>query len=65
MTDILIPFNKPDVIGSEIDYVLSAIKNRHLSGDEEFTKKCNQYLEDAIDVKKALNLPLHRSDMGR
>ena len=40
--------------GKELIYVKEAIKKMHISGDGEFTKKCNTILENSLDIKKAL-----------
>jgi dTDP-4-amino-4,6-dideoxygalactose transaminase len=50
----MIPFNKPPVTKNEIIYLADAIKNAHLSGDGEYTKKCHLWLETNLGVKKAL-----------
>jgi dTDP-4-amino-4,6-dideoxygalactose transaminase len=50
----MIPFNKPPVTKNEIIYLTDAIKNAHLSGDGEYTKKCHLWLETNLGVKKAL-----------
>ncbi|WP_107839178.1 dTDP-4-amino-4,6-dideoxygalactose transaminase [Metasolibacillus meyeri] len=51
----MIPFNKPAVIGDEVDYVNELINNREkFSGDGLFTKKCSALIEDLYDVKKVL-----------
>lgn len=49
-----IGFNKPYMTGKEIEYLNMAHTARKLSGDGEFTKKCQQWLESNIEVKKAL-----------
>lgn len=49
-----IPFNKPSLVGNEKKYIEEALENRHLSGDGPFTKRCNEFLEKAIGVSKAL-----------
>jgi len=49
-----IPFNKPSIVGNEIEYIHQAIENGHISGDGVFTKKCNAFLEEKLGVKKAL-----------
>ena len=49
-----IPFNRPHVTGKEFDYIQQAINNGHLSGNGEFTKKCQAWLETQITCKKAL-----------
>jgi len=47
-------FNIPLNIGSELKYIKKSIKNRHISGDGEFTKKCNKWFEVNLKCKKVL-----------
>ncbi len=54
MSDALIRFNKPTVIGNELQYMQEAIANGHLSGDGPFTKRCHALLEQTLGVPKAL-----------
>lgn len=49
-----ITFNKPFITGNEYSYIQQAINKGHLSGDGEFTKKCNSWLEENIGCKKVL-----------
>jgi dTDP-4-amino-4,6-dideoxygalactose transaminase len=49
-----IPFNKPALVGKELEYIQQAIKNWHISGDGTFTHKCNLFLEKELGVKKSL-----------
>jgi len=49
-----IPFNKPALVGGEIDYIAEAVRSGHISGDGAYSKKCHQFLENALDVPKAL-----------
>ena len=49
-----IPFNKPSLMGDELIYMERAIANSHISGDGYFTKKCNNLLEDQLNVPKVL-----------
>jgi dTDP-4-amino-4,6-dideoxygalactose transaminase len=49
-----IPFNKPSLLGNEQKYIKKALENQHLSGDGPFTKRCNEFLEKATGVSKAL-----------
>jgi dTDP-4-amino-4,6-dideoxygalactose transaminase len=49
-----IPFNKPAIVGRELEYIQQAINNMHISGDGLFTHKCNAFLEDELDVTKVL-----------
>jgi len=50
----LISFNKPPLIGNEIDYIAKAIANQKICGDGEFTKKCNAWFEERTKTKKVL-----------
>lgn len=49
-----IPFNKPHLTGKELHYISEAHASLHLSGDGQFTKKCQAWLEERIGCKKAL-----------
>lgn len=49
-----IPFNKPFIVGKELNYIAQAVQSGHLSGDGLFTKKCNAWLEEHTGAKKAL-----------
>jgi len=49
-----IPFNKPGIVGKELEYIQQAITNMHISGDGVFTKKCNILIEKALGVQKSL-----------
>jgi dTDP-4-amino-4,6-dideoxygalactose transaminase len=49
-----IPFNKPTLVGRELEYIAQAVAQGHLSGDGYFTRKCHETLEGALGVAKAL-----------
>ena len=51
---VKIPFNIPPYVGSEEKYIKQAIQNKKICGDGEFTKKCNEKLEEITGTKKAL-----------
>jgi len=51
---ITIPFNRPSLVGLEMEYISQAMANGHISGDGVFTKRCHQLLEELVGVKKAL-----------
>jgi dTDP-4-amino-4,6-dideoxygalactose transaminase len=53
MTD-RIPFNKPAVVGTEMQYMADALARGQISGDGYYTKRCHALLEDQIGVTKAL-----------
>jgi len=50
----MIPFNKPAILGNEIDYISEALSLYKLSGDGGFTEKCHKLLENISDTKKVL-----------
>ena len=50
----MIVFNVPPYIGKEDEYVKQAIMNHKICGDGEFTKKCNEWIENETGTKKAL-----------
>jgi dTDP-4-amino-4,6-dideoxygalactose transaminase len=49
-----IPFNKPQFVGNELDYIAEAMRLGKVSGDGEFTKRCHTALEALTGCKKAL-----------
>lgn len=53
MTD-MIPFNKPFLTGNETTYILEAVKSGQISGNGEFTKKCQQWFTNKYGFKKCL-----------
>ena len=50
----MIPFNKPYMTGRELGYIERAHENSHLSGDGEFTRLCNRWLEQRTGASRAL-----------
>ena len=36
-----IPFNRPSMVGRELDYIQQALANSQLAGDGPFTHRCN------------------------
>ena len=50
----MIPFNIPPYVGKEKDYISEAIASSKICGDGNFTKKCNQWLEERTGAQKAL-----------
>ena len=55
MTDLRkVPFNKPFLVGTEIDHVQQAAAAMHLSGDGMFSRRCHAALESITGARKAL-----------
>jgi dTDP-4-amino-4,6-dideoxygalactose transaminase len=50
----MIPFNKPYLTGKETAYIEDAVKSGKISGNGEFTMKCQTYFESNYGIKKAL-----------
>jgi dTDP-4-amino-4,6-dideoxygalactose transaminase len=51
---VKLPFNRPIMVGKELQYMAEAIAGEKLSGDGPFTKKCNTLLEKELGVPKVL-----------
>jgi len=49
-----IPFNRPSIVGNELEYIQQSIAAGHISGDGTFTKKCHSLLEQILGVPKSL-----------
>ncbi len=49
-----IPFNRPYMVGTELEYVRQAHANLQLAGDGRFTALCSQWLERTVGCQKAL-----------
>ena len=49
-----IPFNRPYMVGTELEYVRQAHANLQLAGDGEFTALCSRWLEARTGSVKAL-----------
>ena len=50
----MIKFNIPPHVGKESEYIAQAIANHKISGDGEFTKKCNSWIEKNTGISAAL-----------
>ena len=49
-----IPFNKPYLTGREAHYMYQAVMRGKLSGNGEFTKRCQSFFEERYGFKKCL-----------
>ena len=50
----MIDFNRPHLTGKETHYMYQAVSKFHLSGNGEYTKKCQQFFEERYGFKKSL-----------
>ena len=53
-TPYKVPFNRSCIIGSELEYIESAIQRNHLSGDGYFTRKCEDFFQKEFEAEKVL-----------
>jgi dTDP-4-amino-4,6-dideoxygalactose transaminase len=57
MTETIVDFNKPCIVGKEYDYMADSIRSSHISGDGKYSKLCHEYLEHALGVPRVLTTP--------
>ncbi len=50
----MIPFNKPFLAGKEIEYITEALLSGQTAGDGDFTKNCQNWIEQHTGCPKAL-----------
>jgi dTDP-4-amino-4,6-dideoxygalactose transaminase len=50
----MIPFNKPPYTGNEDQYIIESIRSSKISGDGEFTKRCQKWFEEKLQCKALL-----------
>lgn len=53
----MIPFNRPPVLGTEIELIQDAIHSNKLCGDGYFSHQCQNWFEDKTGCSKALLTP--------
>jgi dTDP-4-amino-4,6-dideoxygalactose transaminase len=51
---IAVPFNKPYLTGNEAPYIQQCLMQGHLSGNGEFTRRCEQFFEERFGFSKTL-----------
>ncbi len=54
---IIIPFNRPPLVGSEKEYIGQALEKRQLSGGKTFSRKCEQWFEERLSAPRAIITP--------
>lgn len=52
-----IPFNRPTYTGAEDQYVLSSLRKNRISGDGEFSRRCQHWFENKLGCCRALLTP--------
>jgi dTDP-4-amino-4,6-dideoxygalactose transaminase len=51
---VLIPFNKPYLTGNELNYIQEAVNLGKISGNGEFTRRCQEFFERRYSFHKCL-----------
>ncbi len=52
MSKPMIPFNRAALEGRELAYMAEAVAGGHISGDGPFTRRCHEFLERELGVRK-------------
>ncbi len=52
-----IPFNRASLFGKELEYIAQTVDAGEISGDNTFTKRCNQLLRETLGVDRVLLTP--------
>lgn len=50
----MIPFNVPPIVGTEESFIHEAVKSHKICGDGQFTKRCNEWLEQKFHATKVM-----------
>lgn len=53
----MIPFNRPPYTGNEDQYVLASMRSEKISGDGEYSRRCQLWFEHKLGCRKALLTP--------
>src|SRR4029453_7972414 len=54
MAEYTIPFTRSAPLGRELEYISQALLTGQIAGDQTFSRKCQQVLEQALGVRRAL-----------
>jgi dTDP-4-amino-4,6-dideoxygalactose transaminase len=49
-----VPFNRPTMVGHELDYIREAVEHLHLSADGPFSRSCCAWLEERTGATRAV-----------
>lgn len=54
---IRIPFNRPAIVGKELEYIREAVEGGNLAGDGAFTRRCSRLIEERTGAPHVLLTP--------
>ncbi|HVR96526.1 MAG TPA: dTDP-4-amino-4,6-dideoxygalactose transaminase [Thermoanaerobaculia bacterium] len=49
-----VPFNRPSMVGKELEYIAQAVREGRLAGDGPFTRRCHEWLEERTGARQVL-----------
>jgi dTDP-4-amino-4,6-dideoxygalactose transaminase len=49
-----IPFNQSSLMGHELEYIAEAMRSGQIAGDQTFSRRCQQLLEETLGLPKCL-----------
>lgn len=50
----LFPFNRPHIVGCEVEYIKNAVKRGKISGNGYYTQLCHSFFQEKYNFKKCL-----------
>ncbi len=53
-TELAIPFNKSSLVGRELEYIAQAMASGQIAGDQTFSRRCQNLIEETLGVPKVL-----------
>lgn len=54
MAERIVPFNKPMMLGPELDYIRQAVESGVTSGDGVFTRRCTDWIKERYGIPASL-----------
>src|SRR4051812_17578803 len=52
--ELSIPFNQSSLMGRELEHIFRTMTIGQIAGDQTYSKKCHQLIEQVLGVKRAL-----------
>ncbi|HEY8517150.1 MAG TPA: dTDP-4-amino-4,6-dideoxygalactose transaminase [Candidatus Binatia bacterium] len=49
-----IPFHRSSLVGRELEYIAHAMRIGQIAGDQEYSRRCHEFLEATLGVRRAL-----------
>lgn len=52
--ELIVPFNRPTLVGTELEYLRQAVDRRQLAGEGHFVRQCEALLQETLRVPRCL-----------